>query len=126
MTAANEVLAAKSFFSSDTVSRVIKTLIEVTAAQAALYTTVIPNAPSVKGSAAVSGGAALLSLVWALLVNWATQTKSAKLDTLAAAIDKAVDARIAAQAQVPSVTSVVLAAPSAAPTVSTAPPTAQA
>lgn len=97
MSLANVVAAVASFLKSDTVSRAIKTLVEVTAAQAALYTTVIPSAPSVQGTAAVSGSAALLAVVWNLLLTWATKTKSAKLDALAEAIDKVVDARLSEQ-----------------------------
>jgi hypothetical protein len=101
MSIANDVTKAQSLFSNDTLQRVVKTIIEVVAAQAALYTTVIPNPPTIAASGALAGGAGVLALVWGLLLAWATNTKSAKLDSLAAAIDKAVDARLAAQKVVP-------------------------
>ena len=87
-----------AILNSDVVKRAYKTLVQATAAQAALYTTIVPNPPSVQTSAAVSGGAALLSIVWNGGLTWITNTKSARLDKLAVAIDRAVDARLAAQA----------------------------
>ncbi len=98
MSLASDVTSTQAFFSNDTLQRVLKTIIEVVAAQAALYTTVVANPPSLPASGAVAGGAGVLALVWNLALAWATKTKSTKLDALAAAIDKAVDARIAALA----------------------------
>lgn len=79
------------------VERAFKTFVEATATQAAIYTTITPNTPGVKIAGAVSLGATALSIVWNGLVLWATKAKSAKLDQLAAAIDKIVDARLAEQ-----------------------------
>lgn len=101
MSIASAVAKIQAVFSTDLANRAFKTFVEATAAQAALYTTVVPNTPGVKTGVAVSVGATVLSLVWNGLVAYATKTKSAKLDQLATAIDKAVDARLAAQAVVP-------------------------
>jgi hypothetical protein len=49
------------------VERSFKTFVEATAAQAALYTTVVPSSPGVKGTAAVSVGATVLSVLWNLI-----------------------------------------------------------
>jgi hypothetical protein len=81
------------------IERAFKTFVEVTAGQAAVYTTLVPAAPDLKVSAAVSLGATALSVGWNLLIAWATKTKSARLDRIAAAIDKAVDARLKEQGQ---------------------------
>ena len=97
MSIATDVTKVDSLFSNDTLQRVLKTVIEVGAAMAALYTTVIPNPPSLPASGAVVGGSGVLALVWNLLLKYATNVKSAKLDELAKAIDTAVDARLAAQ-----------------------------
>ncbi len=87
-----------TFLKSPIIERAYKTFVEVTAAQAALYGTVVPNAPGVKTSAAVSTGATALAIAWNLGLAYFTNVKSAKLDKLAEAIDRAVDARLAAQA----------------------------
>jgi len=89
---------AQALSTNDTFSRAVKTFIEVTAAQAALYTTVIPNTPPVRTSGAISLGATVLAVAWNLALAWATKAKSAKLDALAAAIDKVVDQRLTEQA----------------------------
>lgn len=108
MSLATEVTKTEALFSNDTLQRVLKTIIEVGAAQAALYTTVIPNPPSLPASTALATGAGVLALLWNLALSWATKTKNAKLDTLAAAIDRVVDQRLTEQAlqraaaQVPS------------------------
>lgn len=101
MSLSSAVASVTSFFSGPLVERAVKTFIEATAAQAAVYTTVVPNTPGIKTSASISVGATLISLVWNGLTKWALNTKNAKLDALAQAIDRAVDARLAAQAEVP-------------------------
>jgi hypothetical protein len=101
MSIASAVSKVQAVATNDTVARVVKTIIEVIAAQTALYTTVVPNPPNTQTSAAIAGGAGVLALVWNLLLKYASSVKSAKLDALAKAVDQAVDARLAAQAQVP-------------------------
>ena len=81
--------------SNSTVERAVKTFVEATAAQAALYTTVVPTSPGVKGAAAVSGGATLLAILWNLLLTWAASSKANKLAAFAASVDKAVAAQLA-------------------------------
>lgn len=85
------------FIKNPIVERAYKTFVEITAAQAALYGTVVPDSPGVKASAAISTGATVVSLVWNGALLWFTKTRSAKLDALAAAIDAIVDKRIAEQ-----------------------------
>jgi hypothetical protein len=85
--------------SNDTVERAYKTFLEVSAAQAAAYTTIVPNSPGVKTSALVSAGATFLSIVWNALKTWVANSKNAKLAALADAIDKAVAVRLAVQQQ---------------------------
>lgn len=93
----NFINAVIAWIKRPVVERAVKTFIEATAAQAAVYTTVVPTTPGVKTSASISVGAAVLSVLWNSLQAWATNTKSARLDRIAAAIDAAVDARLAAQ-----------------------------
>lgn len=87
-----------SFIKNPIVERAYKTFIEITAAQAALYGTVVPDSPGVKASAVISTSATVLSVVWNGALLWFTNTRSAKLDRLAQAIDTIVDKRIAEQA----------------------------
>jgi len=104
---------------NSTVERAIKTFVEATAAQAALYTTVVPNSPGVKTSAAVSGGATVLSVVWNLLLTWVGKAKAAKLAAFAAAVDQAVSAQLAvreALAQPPGTVVATPIVPAHAPT----------
>ncbi len=89
----------QSFSNSDIVKRVVKTVVEVVAAQTALYTTVIPNAPKPATSAAVAGGAGLLSLVWNGLVAWYNKHQTTKLVKLQGAIEAAVAKIEAAKAE---------------------------
>jgi hypothetical protein len=98
MSLSSVISRVQAWATSPVVERAIKTFVEATAAQAALYTTVVPDSPGVKGSATISVGATVLSVVWNLLIAWATKAKSAKLDALAQAIDNAVDARLALRA----------------------------
>ncbi len=95
----NLLLKLKSFFTNDTVARVVKTVVEVAGAQAALYTTVVPNPPTTKTSAALAAGAGALALVWNLAIQWATTRKNARLTALAQAIDAAVAAQLAIKAE---------------------------
>lgn len=97
MTLVTAPLKVKSFFTNDLVSRVLKTVVEVVAAQTALYTTVVPNPPSTSTSAGIAGAAGVAALGWNLLILWATKARSKRLDQLAAAIDKIVDQRLAEQ-----------------------------
>lgn len=93
------LLKAKSLATQDVVVRTLKTIGAVFATEGALYTTVIPNPPSTGASAALATGAGAVTLVLNLALAWATKAKSAKLDQLAAAIDKLVDARLKEQGQ---------------------------
>lgn len=95
----NLLLKLKSFFTNDTVSRVVKTIVEVGAAQTALYTTVIPNPPSTQTSAALAGGSGVLALVWNLAIQWAVKRRNARLTLLANAIDAAVAQQLSLKAQ---------------------------
>jgi hypothetical protein len=98
MAADDVVTKVTTVFTSPIIERALKTFVEVTAAQAALYTTVIPNSPSVQGSATISASATVLSIIWNGLVQWSLAVRSKKLDALCRAIDEAVDARLSAQA----------------------------
>lgn len=95
----NVITKVQAVAASPVLERAFKTFVEVTAAQAALYTTVVPSTPGVKTAGAVSVGATVLSVGWNMLLAWATKTKSAKLDQLAAAIDQLADARLKEQGQ---------------------------
>lgn len=91
--------AIVAFTKNPTVERAYKTFVEASAAQAALYTTVVPNSPGVKTAAAVSAGSTLLSILWNTLLSFVSARQAAKLTALANAIDQAVAVRIAVQAQ---------------------------
>ena len=107
-----------AFYQNPIFERAYKTLVEVTAAQAALYGSVVPHAPSVQTSATVSGVATFASLLWNLAQKWFVNYRSARLDSLAAAIDAAVAARLAAQVNVREATPKLDEAP---PVVETSP-----
>jgi hypothetical protein len=94
----NLILKIKAFFTNDLVARVVKTVVEVVAAQTALYTTVVPNPPNTNTSVGIAAGSGVLALLWNLGLSWATKTKSKRLDQLAAAIDAVVDKRLQEQA----------------------------
>lgn len=81
------------------VERAYKTFVEVSAAQAAAYGTVVPNSPGVRTSAVVSAGATVLSVLWNALLAHASKRQAAKLTALADAIDRAVAVRLAVQAE---------------------------
>lgn len=91
-----------------TFERALKTFVEATAAQAALYTTIVPNSPGVKTGAAVSVGATVLSIVWNGLLAWAAAAKNAKLLAFTKAVEDAVTARLAVQ---PVVGTVIVSPP---------------
>ncbi len=82
---------------NDIITRAYKTLLQVVAAQALVYGTGSVDAPPAKTTVAVSVGATVLSVGWNLAVAWFTKTKNSRLDRLAEAIDKLVDARLAEQ-----------------------------
>ena len=92
MSLSSAVTKTQSFFSNDTLQRIIKTVVEVIAAQAALYGTVVPNPPTIQTSGAVAGGAGVLALVWNLVLAWAGKRKAAQLVKLQAAVDAAAQA----------------------------------
>src|SRR5260221_12570893 len=87
-----------AFTKNPTVERAYKTFIEATAAQTALYTTVVPHPPNVQTSAAVSVGSTVLAILWNSLLTAVSNRQAAKLTALADAIDKAVAQRLALQA----------------------------
>ena len=89
-----------TFLKSDLVRRTVKTVGAVLAAQAASYTTIIPNPPSPGASAVVAGGAGLATLLLNLAIQAFVRTRSKRLDNLASVIDAAVQARLAEQAAV--------------------------
>lgn len=97
MALSDVLLKVKALATNDVVVRTIKTVGAVFAAEGALYTTVIPSPPGTGTSAALAGGAGAITFVLNALLAWATKTKNAKLDAIAVAIDKAVDARIKEQ-----------------------------
>lgn len=90
-----------ALISQDTIKRIAKTVGEVAAAIAAVEAAA-PHASTVTSSAAVIGGSGVAALVLNVLIGQFTTYKSKRLDRLAQAIDNAVDARLAAQAEVPS------------------------
>lgn len=94
---ANLITSTYTWLQKPLVERTVKTIVEVTAAQAAVYTTLVPNPPPLGASVAISSGAGLVAFGLNLVLAWATKTKSAKLDALAVAIDKVVDERIKEQ-----------------------------
>ena len=104
----------KALATNDTVSRVAKTVVEVIAAQTALYTTVVPNPPSTSTAAALAGGAGTVSLLWNLAIKWALASRNKRLVALEAAIVKAAALIVAEQAQaktqVPQQSPIVLTA----------------
>lgn len=109
-------MSTRSILTHDIAVKAYKTFVEVTAAQAALYGTVIPDPPGVKPAATISLVATLLAVLWNAALLWFSKAKSAKLDALAAAIDKIVDERLDQQhvpdAATPSLSPTVVAPPS--------------
>jgi hypothetical protein len=85
-------MTVKSLATHDIAIRAYKTFVQVVAAQAVVYGSLQGDgSPPVQQTAAVSLAATLVAVAWNLALAWFTKTKNAKLDTLAAAIDKIVD-----------------------------------
>lgn len=99
MAISDVLLKVKALATNDVVIRTVKTVGAVFAAEGALYTTVIPNPPSTGASTALAGAAGGVTFLLNLALTWATKAKSAKLDQLAAAVDRIVDARLKEQGQ---------------------------
>lgn len=91
----NFLLKLKALFANDVLVRTAKTIVAVVLTEGSLYTTVVPNPPNTKTSAALAGGAGLITLVWNALLTWATASKAKRLNNLAAVIDAAVAAKLA-------------------------------
>jgi hypothetical protein len=98
MSLSSLVLKAQALSKNELLDRVVKTVVEVIVAQATLYTTVVPNPPSLQTSGAVAGGAGLLSLIVNGIVKWAGKSQAKKLDALQKAINEAAAALNAAKA----------------------------
>jgi hypothetical protein len=90
------ITTVQAYLRSEPIKRTVKTVVEVVAAQTALYTTVIPTAPKPSTSAAVAGGAGVLSFLWNNAVVWYHKSQAAKAAKFEAAFAAAVQAAVAA------------------------------
>jgi len=90
-----------TLISQDTLTRIAKTIGEVAVAITTVEATV-PNASTAVHAVSVVGGSGLAALLLNVGISYFTTAKSKWLDRIAQAIDNAVDARLAAQAEVPS------------------------
>lgn len=72
------VLKIDSLVQNPTLDRTVKAVIAVLVAQGTLYTTVVPNPPSLPVSAGVAGGSGLLVAIISLIITWAEKKQSPK------------------------------------------------
>lgn len=84
-----------TIISQDTIKRTLKTVGAVAAALVASRAVAKP--PTTDTSAVIAAGSGVATLALNMAIDWFTNTKNARLDKLAAAIDAAVDARLAKQ-----------------------------
>lgn len=74
---------------NDLLDRVIKSVVGAVVVQSTLYTTVVPNPPSMQTSGVVAGGVGVFSLVVNGILTWARKSQAKKLAELGAAIEAA-------------------------------------
>ena len=94
MSISSAILKLDNLFTSTTVERTVKAVVAVVAAQGALYTTVVPSAPSLATSGAVAGGSGVLVAIISLVITWANKSQTKQLAALGVAIDQAVTKRL--------------------------------